>query len=169
MPFDANAAGLRYQVEAWSDVLPEMLGLAEAHWREVALNQDDVPLDMDWEMFAAFERAGQLLVVTARREAVLAGYLVVIVKGSLHNRSTVFAMFDLYYLKPEERSGWRGVGLFRAAERALRARGARVMHVGTKLGISAVTGQSLDIGRMLEFLGWWPAERTYRKILKGTD
>lgn len=167
MPFDATAQGVTYQVEAWSAALPEMLPLARAHWLEVALNQADVPLDMDWDAYAALERTGHLHVVTARRGGVLVGYLVAVVRASLHNRSTVFAMFDLYYLKPEERSGWRGVGLFRAAERSLRARGVSVLHAGTKVHVSALSGKSLDIGRMLEFLGWGLHERLYRKVLKG--
>jgi GNAT superfamily N-acetyltransferase len=169
MPLDCSAPAVAYFVEPWSACVGEMRPLWEAHWREVGLDHADVPLDMDESLYERMEADGRLHVLTARRAGALVGYLVAVVQPHLHYRSTLFATFDLYYLAPEERSGWRGVSLFRAAERSLRDRGVQVVHGNTKIHVSPVTGRTLDVGPIFEFLDWCQIERTYRKVLRRRD
>lgn len=166
MPLDnARTAVVSFHVEPWSACVEEMRGLWLEHWREVALDQDIVPLDMDVRRYVEAEAAGRLHLVTARRDGVLIGYFVAFVQTHLHYASTIFATCDLFYLRPEFRSGWRGVTLFRVAERTLRERGAVILQAATKVHVSPVTGRTLDIGPILERLGWTQSERTFRKRL----
>lgn len=167
MPLDSAIQPVSYRVEPWHMAVAEMVPLWKGHWLEVGLDHAAVPLDMDMERYAALADCGNLHLLTVRRGAMLIGYLTAVVMPHLHYRSTLFATFDLFYLRPEERCGWRGVSLFRAAERSLRVRGVDVIHANTKLHVSPVTGESLDIGPILEFLGWQAIERTYRKVMRG--
>ncbi|NVN11628.1 GNAT family N-acetyltransferase [Nguyenibacter vanlangensis] len=152
----------RYGVEAWSAVLLEMRSLWEAHFREVALEQERVPLDPDLETYARLEQAGALHVLTMREGRVLAGYLVALVWPHLHHRGTSHAFFDLYYVRPAYRRWTAGIRLFREAERTLAARGVRRMIAGTKIHV-APTGRSLDVGPIFRRLGWVEMERQFGK------
>ena len=164
MPFDSVPRPVvAYHVEGWSSVLREMVPLWSDHYREVALDKDVVPLSPDFLRYYGLESEGKLHVVTVRKDGPLVGYLVAIVQTHLHYSTTLFATFDLFYLKPEERIGWRGVSLFRAAERSLRQRGVTIVQGNTKVHVSPVTGKSLDVGPIMKFLGWTEVERTYRK------
>lgn len=166
MPLDITRTNIvSFHVEPWPACVPEMQDLWLEHWREVALDQDIVPLDMDLARYAEAAREGRLHLVTARRDGLMIGYLVAFVQPHLHYASTIFATCDLYYLRPEARTGWRGVTLFRVAERTLRERGAVILQAATKIHVSPVTGRTLDIGPILERLGWTQSERTFRKRL----
>jgi hypothetical protein len=67
---------LTTQVEAWSDVLPEMQEIWPEHYAELALNQDRVPLSPRLDAYAAMERHGVLFVMTLRDAGRLVGYLI---------------------------------------------------------------------------------------------
>ena len=164
MPFDpVPRPAVIYHQETWSALLPEMMPLWRDHYGEVALDKDIVPLSPDLVRYAGLEAEGKLHVVSVRLDSELIGYLVAVVTTHLHYSTTLFATFDLFYLKPEHRIGWRGVSLFRAAERSLSRRGVVIIQGNTKVHISPVTGRTLNIGPILEFLGWTEFERTYRK------
>ena len=151
-----------YAVEPWSDVVGEMRGLWQAHFREVASDQELAPLDPDLEAYARLEAAGALHVLTMREGRVLAGYLVALVWPHLHHRSVCHAFFDLYYVRPAHRRWTAGIRLFREAARTLAARGVRRMITGTKLH-SAPNGRPLDVGPIFRRLGWVEMERQYGK------
>jgi GNAT superfamily N-acetyltransferase len=151
-----------YRVEAWSDALPDMRALWDAHFREVARDQEQVPLDPDLDAYARLEAAGALHVLTMREGRVLAGYLVALVWPHLHHRSTCHAFFDLYYVRPAHRRWTAGIRLFREAERTLAARGVRRMITGTKIH-TAPSGRRLDVGPIFQRLGWVEMERQFGK------
>jgi len=169
MPLDALREPIVFHVEPWSAVVPEMRPVWLLHWREVARDHIAVPLAVGYGAYEELEAAGRLHVLTARLRGRLVGYVVTIVQPHLHYAGTLFGTFDLFYLLPELRRGWRGVQMFRAAERSLRARGVRVLQAGTKIHASPLTGKSLDAGPIFEFLGWVQTERVYRKLLESGE
>jgi hypothetical protein len=65
---------ITYQVEKPSVVLPEMVPFFAAHWQEIAMNRDRVPLDVDYDKYLALGEAGRLHVVTVREDGKLVGY-----------------------------------------------------------------------------------------------
>lgn len=149
--------GTVYRVERWRDLQGEMMPLLRRHWREIALNHADVPLDIDEDRYNEMDRAGSLHIVTARRDGLLIGYHVAIVSPHLHYKSTLHGLTDVYYIAPECRHGVTGMRLFQAVERELKARGVRKLFTATKL--------HLDQGPLFERLGYKPIERVYAKLI----
>jgi len=146
-----------YAVEAWKDVKAEMVPLWERHWREVALNHAEVPLDVDHDRYDGLADAGALHVLTARRGGELIGYHIAIISGHLHYRSTLHGITDVYWLAPEHRHGITAMRMFQAVERELKALGVRKLFTATKL--------HLDQGTLFERLGYKPVERLYAKLI----
>jgi len=151
---------LTYQVEAFSAVLAEMQPLWHAHWQEVAMNQDTIPLNPDLDAYRALEAAGVLHVLTVRDQGRVVGYHVAVIRPHLHYQQSLSAMTDLYYLHPDYRKGRAGVRLFQAFEASCKALGVEKLFTGTKL--------HLDLGRLFERLGWVETERLYTKYLGDT-
>jgi hypothetical protein len=124
------------------------------------LDHDAVPLDPDFNAYAALDHVGQLQVITVRSDGDLVGYHTSIVRPHLHYKGTLHAQVDLYYLHPEFRRGINGLRLFEAAERAWRERGVIKAMTGTKLH------DHLNVGRIFERQGWRATEHSYTKVLK---
>lgn len=149
--------GTIFRVERWKYLREEMLPLLVRHWREIALNHADVPLDIDEQRYADLDESGALHIVTARRGGQLIGYHVAIVSGHLHYKSTLHGITDVYWIAPECRAGRTGLRLFEAVERELKALGVRKLFTATKL--------HLDQGPLFERLGYRPVERLYAKLI----
>lgn len=144
-----------FHTENWPDVVCELQKHWPAHWQEVAMHKDKIPLDPSFEEYARLHETGQLHVTVARSSGECVGYLVAIVRPHLHYRRSLSAFFDLYYVAPSHRLWMTGVQLFTEAERALKQRGVQRMFTGTKL--------SKDAGRIFERSGWQEAERLFVK------
>lgn len=155
----SNALRAIVQVESWSDCVEEMETLFPAHWKELARFQDEIPLKCDRDRYAALEKAGALLLITARMAGKLIGYFVGFLFPHPHYfGSGLWGMTDMYFVVPEFRNGV-GVLLFVAFERELRARGC----------VQAVTSCKVheDHSELLLKLGWQWTDKTFQKNLKG--
>lgn len=139
--------------------MEEMELLFPQHWKELARFQDEIALKCDRERYAALEKAGALLLITARNEGTLIGYFVGFLFPHLHYcGSGLWGMTDMYFVLPEFRKG-TGLKLFVAFERELRARGVT----------QAVTSCKVheDHTELLTKLGWTWTDKTFQKHLKG--
>jgi GNAT superfamily N-acetyltransferase len=146
------------QVELFSQVYEEAKPLLEAHFYEVALHHEAIPLDPDVEQYLALEAAGILQVVTCRRGGQLVGYHSCFVKPHIHNKSTLMAFTDIYYVKPDQRgTPLLAKQLFNKVAEVLRQRGCRRIITPTKL--------HLDNSRFLEHLGNQAIEKVYELML----
>lgn len=154
---DCAHHGTSYAVERWATVKREMLPLLTRHWREVALNQADVPLDIDHARYQELDEAEALHIVTVRRHGLLIGYHVAIISTHLHYASTLHGITDVYWIAPECRHGVTAMRMFQAVERELKTLGVRKLFTATKL--------HLDQGPLFERLGYKPVERLYAKII----
>jgi GNAT superfamily N-acetyltransferase len=103
------------------------------HWRELALNQDTVPLDPDWDRFYALDVQGILRVLTVRAEGQLVGYVFLLLGPHLHYKSTLWAHCDMFWLDPLYRQGWTGVKMFKALLRGASDMNAKIASVPVKL------------------------------------
>jgi hypothetical protein len=99
---------------ALSDGLEDLLA---AHWEEVALNRDDIPLAVDWSRYRQLERMGVLKALSMRKAGRLVGYNVFFVQPPIHYSTSVWAVNDILYLTPAERRGMAGARMIREAER----------------------------------------------------
>jgi len=128
------------------------------HWRELARFQEQIPMKCDRERYLALEKAGALLLLTARAGGTLVGYFVAFMFPHLHYAgSGVWGMTDMYFVRPEYRQG-TGLKLFLAFEQALRDRGC----------VQAVTSCKIheDHSELLQKLGWQWTDKTFQKHLK---
>jgi len=150
---------LNYQQEFLTQVEVDIKYLIELHWSEIALNQDNIKLNPDWDAYKNLEEQGKLKIFTVRDEGVLVGYFVVIVGNSIHYKDHVFANNDIVYLRKDFRKGFAGIRLIKFAESCLKEDGVSVLVINTKIH------QPFD--KVLERLKFKPIERVYSKYLKG--
>lgn len=148
-----------FAVERWATYAPDAEALWALHWQEVALTQQEVPMDMDLERYAALDDAGILHIVTGRDDGRLIAYHTSLVLGHLHYKSTLHSLTDLYWVHPLWRRGTIALKLFGAAHRSLKARGVVKVISGTKLH------SGLDMSRLFEFMDYTLAEKSYTKLL----
>lgn len=150
---------LTFHVERLSDVRAEAEPLLKRHWEEIALNKDKVPLDPDWPVYAELEKAGFLLITTARNErGELNGYVADVLHGALHYRSQRVAENDIFWLAPERRGGLEGFRLLRAAD-------ANAVSSGANKFVKHVKIHSPGPGKLLERMGYVATDIIYAKVL----
>jgi len=149
-----------YQVESWATYAADAPPLWVQHWREVAIHQAEVPLEVDLEGYAALDALGKLLLVTVRADGALVGYWKGLVVGHLHYRSTLHGIMDIVYLLPAYRQGFTAWRLFQAVEAEAQRRGVVRLTAGTKIH------DGLDLSRLYERLGYAWTEKHFSKLLR---
>lgn len=110
----------------------ELKPLLPAHWEELGIYKDRMPLDPVWPVYQAFENAGQLLYVPLRADGKLAGYFIGIITPGLHYGQTLTCKMDICRVLPEHRKGRAGTILFDAVKAELVRRGVKMWWVGSK-------------------------------------
>ncbi len=132
-----------FQSEPWRQVESEIRELVDAHWKELAMFKDRIPLDIDWDHYRACEDRGILQVTTAREGPDLVGYWISVVNIHPHYKSTKFAFQDSYFLLPKYRKGNVGIGLLEAMQRNVR-----------EMGAQAIIGSDKEHLTMSALFGW---------------
>lgn len=140
------------QVESFEAALPELRAIFPVHHAELALFQDRMPLDPQYDEYARRERAGSLFLVTVRKDGRITGYYTAQVAPGFHYGSTFTGTMDLMFVIPEERGRGTVVPLMRTVERELRRRGVRLWYSGHK------THKPLGLDRLLPMFGFQPAD-----------
>jgi L-amino acid N-acyltransferase YncA len=145
------------QVEPYNDCIGEIDACLHAHWLEIALDRDAVPLDKDEESYQKLADDGVLHIVTVRQDGILVGYIAGIVRAHLHYKSTLHCFTDVFWLRPDCRRGGLGIRLFREYERTLKQRGVVKVFIASKC--------HLDMSAIFERLGWHRTEVVYTKVI----
>jgi GNAT superfamily N-acetyltransferase len=124
----------KFAVETYDQVVDDIRPLLRDHWQELA-TYHDVPLDPDFDAYAAMEKAGRLRIFTVRGEGnqPLVGYAIYFVSPHHHYKMTKWAISDIILIVAEHRNLGLGHGLFDFLEDALRAEGVEVMYTMAKL------------------------------------
>lgn len=136
----------------------DAIHLLEQHWVEIALDQDTIKMNPDWEMYECLEADGSLCVFTARtEEGQLVGYFVVVVRRNLHYRDHIFAVNDVIYVEKTHRTSGLATSLIQFAERHLREDGVSCIVINTKV--------HSPFDPLLVNLGFNLIERVYRKLI----
>ena len=150
---------MTYEHESYATIAEEIRPLLRRHWEAIANDKEAVPLDVDDEKYRALDSAGLLVIITARVDGRLVGYIAAILSPHLHYRSTLFATFDVFWMEPEFRSGLNGVGLF--TRMLLQLKAAGVVKV---VGQSKVGG-GRDVSAIYRALGFEQAEILYTRTI----
>lgn len=123
---------LTAQVETLAQCLPELKVMFPAHWEELALNKDRVPLDPQYDVYEAREARGEVLCVTLRDRGDIRGYFVGFIAPGLHYRSCLTLTMDIYWTHPDIRGGTAAIRLFRTVEQEAKRRGVKRVFYGSK-------------------------------------
>ena len=160
---DREARELVFKWERFGAISHECLPLFKRHWKEIALHQEHVPLDPDWEKYFAYDLADILNVLTVRDDGMLVGYVFLLVMpGHLHYVSTPWAVSDMFWLEPAYRFGWTGLKMLKEAEQGMRARGVKVLQWSIKFHFEADRG---TIEKLFTRMGYFPSEKILSKYL----
>lgn len=146
---------LTTHIESFTELQPQLKELFPAHWKELALNQDKVPLDPMYEVYFERDRRGEVLLVTLRERGEIAGYFIGFINPGLHYRTCLTCIMDIFYVKPEHRNKMGGVRLFKAVEKECKRRGVQRIYAGSKL--------HKDSSRLFEALGYNRVETYFSK------
>ena len=146
-----------YHVEKLKDCASEAMPLIEAHWQEIALHQDTIQLNPNWQQYFRLEEEGKLHVYTAREDEKLVGYFVMIVVPHLHYSDHSFAHNDVIYVDPEYRKGFTAWRLIKFATEQLELAGVSVMMINIK--------RHKPFDKLLQRLGFTETESIYSKRL----
>lgn len=152
---------LKYQWERLADIAREAAPLVQQHWREVALFQDKLDLDPDWDRWLQLEAAGVLHILTARKDGLLAGFVFSYILPSMLYAGKRWATTEGFWLDPIWREGINGIRLFRENEAGLRERGVNGHTIEIMSHIEAERG---TVGIILKRLGYQLAGHTWGKV-----
>lgn len=145
-----------FQWERFHQIAHELPPIFIEHWKELALNQDAIPLAPDWDKFYNLDVQGILRILTVRVEGHLVGYVFLLVSTHLHYATTLWAHADMFFLDPVARQGWTGVKLFKTLIRDVKAMGAVNLTLATKLHFS-----DNRVTKLLQRLGFMPIETVH--------
>ena len=139
--------------EEW---IKEAGGLFVEHYEEIS-SYKDIPLNPDYEKYAAHAAAGKLLVLSARYDGELVGYVIYIIDTALHYQSSLQAHQDILFVKKGMRKSVMGCGLMllRQSEKVLKEMGVQVIYQHVKI--------KHDFSPFLEKLGYDCVEKIYQK------
>jgi len=151
---------LTFQWEHFTAISREVLPLWKMHYREIALDQDIIPLDPDWENYFVCDENEILHILTARFNGKLVGYIFNLVGGHNHYTSTRFAHTEMFWLHPRFRKGWEGVRMFQENLRGLKAREVVMTSINFKLHF-----KNARVGKLLARLGYEATDIVMRKRL----
>jgi GNAT superfamily N-acetyltransferase len=146
-----------FQIEKLSDIRDEVQPLLEIHWELIALNQDKIKLNPDWDTAEELCNQGRLKIFTARHKGKLVGYFALVVGTSLHYVDHKFATCDVIFVHPDYRKGMTGYKLIKTAEDYLKIAGVSLININTKV--------HTPFDRLMEKMGYNLIERLYSKYI----
>lgn len=150
---------MHYAHESYTNIKDEIKPLLEQHYKEIALDQDVIKLNPDWDAYAKYDSIHALRCYTARDDdGDLIGYFVLMVSTSLHYKDHLFANNDVIFLRKDARKGMTGVKLIKYAVKCLQREGI------TRININTKTHQPFDV--IVERLGFELIERVYSLVLR---
>lgn len=141
------------QLESFEDRLDELKTLLPMHYKELALDQDKVPLDPQYGVYIAREHNGELIFATLRDAGALVGYFIGFIAPGLHYSTCLTCTMDILYVRKDKRAGRAGITLMRFVQTQLKRRGVQRWFVGSKL--------HLDIGALFKYMQFKPVETYY--------
>ena len=140
-------------VESFEENLEYLKPLLPIHYKELALNQDKVPLSPQFDKYVVAEQRGELIFVTLRKAGQMVGYFIGFIAPGLHYSTCLTCNMDIFYVLPDHRGSGTGFQLFKFVEQQLKKRGVDRMFVGSKM--------HKDASWLFEKLNYIPVETYY--------
>lgn len=126
---------IKFSVESLHDCLEELEPLLKEHHKEIALYQDRVPFNPDYERYLDLEESGELHTVVAREDGKVVGYYMSFLVPHIHYKDTLYAINDVVYLEPRVRHSSIAQHMIEYVEENLKELGVSVitLHMKTYL------------------------------------
>jgi GNAT superfamily N-acetyltransferase len=145
--------------EAFPAFLEEVKPLLPAHYAELALDQDVIPLSPNYDEYLRRDAAGQVMAIAMRSAGELVGYFVGFVAPGLHYSMCLTLHLDIFWLRPDHRGKAGGMMLFDAVEAEAKRRGIQRMFVGSKT--------HMDASWLFERRGYTKTETHFSCLFRG--
>ena|ERR1700761_8333982 len=140
--------------ERLHQIAHELPPLILEHWKELALNQDTIPVDIDWDRYYKLDIDGILHILTARvPSGQLVGYAFMMLGPHMRYKSTLWAHVDVCWIDPLYRQGWLGIRFFKTLIRDATTMGAKNLTMATKHHF-----MGNRVTKLLQRLGFAPIE-----------
>lgn len=139
------------------DHLEEIKDLLPLHYKELALEQEHVPLAPQYDIYLAREAAGELIFTVLRDGGEMIGYFLGFIAPGLHYKTCLTCTMDIFFVRPDKRKLGAGLSLFNEVEKELRRRGVQRWFMGSK--------NHKDASYLFEKIGATPVETYYSKWL----
>jgi GNAT superfamily N-acetyltransferase len=149
---------ITYQQESFNGFMEEAWDMLVAHWKEVGVFKKKMEFFPDADMYENLERLGMLKLYTARHDGVLIGYNAFVVQRHPHYITTLAAMNDILYVKPDYRKGSIAIKLMSFSEKALKQEGVKLVMMRSK--------RLHDFSTILKRKGYTEVETVYGKYLE---
>jgi len=143
--------------ERFKDYLDELKILLPAHYEELALDKEHVPLDPQYGIYIDREERGELLLTTLRDKGEMVGYYIGFISPGLHYQTCLTCTMDIFYVGRDKCGPGGGMILFIEVENELRRRGVQRWYMGSKM--------HKDSSFLFEKVGAIPVEVYYSKWL----
>lgn len=143
---------ITFAQEQWSASIKELEPVLRAHFAEV---QEDLELDVDWELYAKYAELGMLNLFVVRLFGEIKGYHISFILPAPHYKSTKFSISDSFWLSPELRGVGLGAKLFTELEAQLKSLGVQRVLQNTRAQFPIP----------FDRLGYKEAGKTYSKDL----
>ena len=163
-PQPAAQVTVSFRWERMADLLdePNLQDMLDAHWHELGVHKDEMPLDPDYQRYVELNDVGLFRVWAGRDGGTLVAYLAFFIQPHLHYRQTLTAVEDLFMLAPTHRKGMTGIKMFTSAFEALKDLGVRRLICHSKTAFQAERG---GLSRLFERLGFEQTDLIWSRML----
>jgi len=149
---------ITFAIESFSDAYPESIALLRDHYAEISTHAaHGIELVPMLDVYRAREMDGSLMTVVGRQEGEIVAYFSAFIAPGLHYRDCLTCLPDIFYVRPDLRTGRAGIRMFKFVENELRRRGVKRWAVGSKI--------AHDASALFRYLGFEQVETTYEKWL----
>tara|TARA_Y100000114_G_scaffold50443_1_gene46036 strand:+ start:1235 stop:1693 length:459 start_codon:yes stop_codon:yes gene_type:complete len=118
---------IEYQIETLDEILEELEPLLEEHYYEVAMYQDRIQLNPNYDFYRTAEQNGSLLIWTGRDNGALVAYCITFLQFNPHYQDHLYAVNDVIYVCPEYRHGETAIELIQGLQEKLKQYEVSVM------------------------------------------
>ena len=149
---------MTFVLENYNHVIEELKPMLSDHYEEVAMYQDKIPLEPNYDDYKEMQKLKRLYLFTWREGSELVGYNIFLVGSHLHYKSNKFAWNDVVYVRPDYRHKGQTIEFFKFCEDFLKE----------EAGVSVIT-YHMKVSKMfkalMDLLEMDHAEHIYTKYI----
>lgn len=146
---------ISFNVENWTDFWKEGQVLAALAYVEVG---EGLSFSPDVSGYENLYEGGHLVILTAREDGNMIGYLLMVVRKHFHSTGIKAGTEEAMYLKPEKRIGTTGIRMMKIMEVVLKSLGVQRVYYTSR--------PQRDLSRLYSRLGFSPVASIFAKNLE---